>query len=85
MSPTSVRCVPTKGIATIAARNVPTMLPIVDNAYRRPATVPARSTVVSPSRTANGLTAPSNVTGTAKRASAATNEPTTAPTDALST
>ena len=79
-----VRCVPTTGIATRAAPNVPRMLPIVESPYSRPATVPAVSTVGSASRIANGLTAPSSVTGTANSSSAARNEPTTAPIDAAS-
>ena len=69
---------------TIAAPNVPRMLPIVESPYRRPDTAPAFSTDGSASRIANGLTVPSSVTGTANSASAAKNEPTAAPTDAVS-
>ena len=39
--PSIVRCVPRSGIVTIAERKVPTMLPTVESAYRRPATAPA--------------------------------------------
>jgi hypothetical protein len=82
--PIIVRCVPANGMNTIAAPNVPRMLPIVESPYSRPDTAPAFSTDGSASRIANGLTVPSNVTGTAKSASAAKNEPTAAPSDAVS-
>jgi hypothetical protein len=68
------------GIATSAEMKVPTMLPRVERAYRRPATAPAWETSSRARRTANGETAPSSVTGTANRRSAAKKEPTTAPT-----
>ena len=71
-------------MVTIAERNVPTMLPTVESAYRRPATAPASRTSTSASRMAKGATAPSSVIGTAKRASAAKKEPTTAPTETAS-
>ena len=61
--------------------NVPMMLPTVESAYRRPAIVPAFCKSVSASLIANGETAPSSVTGTAKSARAATNDPTTTPTE----
>ena len=57
------------------------MLPTVESAYRLPAVAPERSTSVSANRIANGETAPSSVTGTAKSASAATNDPMTTPTE----
>ena len=69
---------------TMAAANVPRMLPIVESPYSRPDTAPAFSTDGSARRIANGLTVPSSVTGTAKSASAAKNEPTAAPRDAVS-
>ena len=47
-----VRRVPTSGISTSALRNVPTSDPIVEIAYRRPATRPASSTECTLRRTA---------------------------------
>ena len=82
--PVIVRCVPANGMNTMAAVNVPRMLPIVESPYSRPDTAPAFSTDGSARRIANGLTVPSSVTGTAKSASAAKNEPTAAPRDAVS-
>ena len=82
--PTSVRWVPTSGINTRALRNVPARLPAVESAYRRPATFPASATLSSARRSANGDTAPSAVTGRAKRATAAKNDPTTDPTESAS-
>ena len=58
------------------------MLPAVDRAYMRPATSPAFSMLVTPSRTANGDAMPSSVIGTEKISMAAKNEPRKAPTDA---
>ena len=79
-----VRCVPISGMATSAARNVPRMLPAVESAKMRPATRPASSTPVAASLTANGVTMPSSTTGGANSASAAANEPSTAPVDSVS-
>ena len=61
----NVRRVPTSGISTSAETSVPTRLPAVESAYRRPATVPASSTFDTASRIAHGDTAPSSSTGTA--------------------
>ncbi len=79
-----VRCVPISGIVTRAGRNVPRMLPAVDRAKMRPAVRPASSTPVAARRTAKGVTMPSRITGGAKSASEAANEPTTAPTEIVS-
>ncbi len=47
-----VRRVPTSGISTSAEPSVPTSDPAVEIAYRRPATVPASSTLETASRIA---------------------------------
>ena len=48
----NVRRVPTSGMSRSALRNVPTSEPMVEIAYRRPATRPASSTVRTLRRTA---------------------------------
>ena len=75
----NVRRVPTSGIKTSADSSVPTRLPAVESAYRRPATVPASSTFDTASRIAQGETAPSSRTGTATSTSTASSDPTNAP------
>ena len=79
-----VRCVPISGMATSAAKKVPRMLPAVESAKMRPATRPASATPVAASLTANGVTMPSSTTGGANSASAAANEPSTAPVETVS-
>ena len=79
-----VRCVPISGMATSAARKVPRMLPAVESAKMRPATRPASVTPVAARRTANGVTMPRRTTGGANSASAAANEPRTAPVETVS-
>ena len=58
---------------------MPTRLPAVEIAYRRPATSPASSTVCTARRMAHGETMPSSSTGTATRPSTPTSEPMNAP------
>jgi len=58
------------------------MLPAVERAYIRPATSPARSTLTTPSRIANGDAMPSSVIGTEKISIAAKKDPRKAPTEA---
>ena len=79
-----VRCVPTQGINTSADRNTPTRLPIVESAYRRPATCPACSTESTASRIAQGEIAPSSSTGSATSTSTAASEPMNAPASTVS-
>jgi hypothetical protein len=76
-----VRRVPIIGIRIRTGRNVPTIDPTVETAYSRPATVPASCTSVTASRTAQGVTAPSAVTGTANISIVPMNEPMKAPAD----
>ena len=57
------------------------MLPTVEMAYRRPATEPAVSTLVTDSRMAHGDTVPSRVMGTRNMSMVPTNEATNAPAD----
>ena len=70
---------PTAGISTSAESSVPTRLPAVESAYRRPATSPASSTLFTASRIAHGDTMPSSSTGTATSPSTPTSEPMNAP------
>ena len=76
----NVRWVPSSGISSSAAANVPISEPTVDSAYRRPAVRPESSTDATRSRIAHGATAPSTSTGTATSASTPISEPTAAPT-----
>jgi len=75
----SVRCVPTPGISSSAAPNVPMMAPTVAIDESRPLVRPARSMAVIDRRNANGDAMPISVTGTEKSSSVDTNEPTTTP------
>ena len=75
----NVRWVPTSGISSSAARNVPSSEPTVPIAYSRPAVSPESSTRSSLSRIAHGEAAPSISTGTATSASVPNSEPTAAP------
>ena len=75
---------PITGISSSADANVPTRLPKVESAYRRPATVPASSTRSTPSRIAYGDAAPSSITGGATSTVTATSDPMNAPADTLS-
>src|SRR5215217_5523560 len=74
-----VRWVPRNGIRTSAESIVPTSEPAVEIAYRRPATSPLCSTLVTASRTAHGEQAPSKTSGTPKRARTANSDPRKAP------
>ena len=75
---------PTSGISSSDALNVPTSEPTVEIAYMRPAVSPESSTRSSLSRIAHGETAPSMSTGTATSASTPNSEPAKPPTETLS-
>ena len=66
-------------MVTSADRNVPNRLPTVERAYSRPATDPTSRTSSIASLIANGATIPSRITGGAKSASTAKNDPIAAP------
>ena len=80
----NVRCVPIAGMSTSAGRKVPSSDPAVESAYRRPATAPEVSTLVTARRIANGDTIPRSTTGGAQSSSTARKLPTTAPAEASS-
>src|ERR1051325_8840491 len=75
----NVRCVPTSGISSSAAANVPSSEPTVLIAYIRPAISPESSTASIFSRIPHGDTEPSISTGTATSTSTPNNEPAKAP------
>src|SRR3954454_18135879 len=80
----NVRCVPTTGISSRAARKVPVSEPIVPMAYSRPATRPASSTWSTFRRTAYGETMPSSSTGTAISTPTPSRDPTNRPPESSS-
>ncbi len=59
--------------------NVPSRLPTVEIAYRRPETVPACATSATASRSAYGATAPETAIGIAIRIVTPSSDPTNAP------
>ena len=75
-----MRCVPIASIAHSETKKTPTSEPIVESAYRRPATIPDSSTDASLSRVAHGETAPSSSSGTAISTSVPNSEAVNAPT-----
>src|SRR3954451_21106314 len=77
----NVRWVPTSGISSSAAANVPSSEPTVEIAYMRPATSPESSTECIFSRSAHGGTDPSISTGTATSTSTPNRQPAKAPTE----
>ncbi len=74
-----VRCVPTPGMSTSAAPNVPTMAPTVASDESRPLVRPARLMSVIARRRANGEAMPISVTGMEKSSRVDTKDPTTTP------
>src|SRR3954469_5959704 len=77
----NVRWVPTSGISSSAAANVPSSEPTVEIAYIRPAISPESSTACIFSRIAHGDTEPSISTGTATSTSTPNSEPANVPTE----
>src|SRR3954471_20966867 len=77
----NVRCVPTSGISSSAAANVPSSDPTVLIAYIRPAISPESSTACIFRRIAHGDTDPSISTGTATSTSTPNSEPANVPTE----
>ena len=75
----NVRWVPTSGISSSEAANVPSSEPTVEIAYIRPAISPESSTARIFSRIAHGDTAPSISTGTATSTRTPNSEPANAP------
>src|SRR4029078_13481555 len=75
----NVRCVPTSGISSSEARNVPSSEPTVEIAYIRPAIWPESSTELIFSRIAHGDTDPSISTGPGTSTSTPNSEPANAP------
>ncbi len=75
---------PTSGISSSEALNVPTSEPTVEIAYIRPAVSPESSTRCSLSRIAHGDTAPSISTGIETSASTPNSEPAKPPIDTSS-
>ena len=77
----NVRWVPTSGISSSAAANVPSSEPTVEMAYIRPAIWPESSTECIFRRIAHGDTVPIISTGTATSTSTPNSEPAKAPTE----
>ena len=75
----NVRWVPTSGISSSEAANVPSSEPTVEIAYMRPAISPESSTVRIFSRIAHGDTEPSISTGTATSTRTPNSDPANAP------
>src|SRR3954470_6424241 len=77
----NVRWVPTSGISSSDAANVPSSEPTVEIAYIRPAISPESSAACILSRIAHGETEPSISTGTATSTSTPNSEPANVPTE----